>query len=81
MKVDVIQAKDIAFKRFCWWSDWIDVSVIGYAGDAHLLQMKVSRFNAKKFSCITMKSSFRSAAAKVSEIGSLTQMSTEKGNE
>ena len=49
MKVDVITVEQATFKKWQWWSNWIDVAVYQYAGEGILIQMRVSRTNAKHF--------------------------------
>lgn len=51
MKVDVIQASECNFGKLSWWSNWIDIAVVNHSSVALLVQMKVSRTNAKKFKC------------------------------
>lgn len=80
MKVDVIQAKDITFKRFCWWSDWIDVAVYDFYSQPWLIQMKVNRFNAKKFKSVCLVG-FKYRQTTSAVVGDLKQMSKEKGND
>ena len=73
MKVDVIQIEQAKFKsRWHWWSNWIDVAVFDYDNDGHLLQMKISRSNAKKFTC---KRFGDHVSASTAQAGNLTQMS------
>ncbi len=81
MKVDVLQVDQVTFKKFAWWSDWIDVAVYDWAGDSgYLLQMKVSRTNAKKFKSVSITGLFAHNVS-VRCIGDLTKMSTERGTE
>lgn len=76
MKVDVIQASDATFRRWQWWSDWIDIAVINYEYRPYLVQMRVSRTNAKQFttSCIT---GLLYRQATCGDIGDLTSMNKE----
>lgn len=53
-KLDIVQAKEIEFRPYFWWSDWIDVLVFDQENSPFLLQMKVSRFNKKKFKTISI---------------------------
>ncbi len=73
MKIDVIQAKDAKFKRFSYWSDWIDIAVFQYDYTPFLLQMRVNRFNKKKFKSIRI-SGLVYRQFTPSDIGDLTQM-------
>tara|TARA_R110002020_G_scaffold461823_4_gene681007 strand:+ start:5717 stop:5953 length:237 start_codon:yes stop_codon:yes gene_type:complete len=77
MKVNVLQASDISFKKWRWWSDWIDVCVFDCLYRGHILQMKVSRRNGKKFKCVAFKGFSEAATPCITEAGDLTQM---KGN-
>jgi len=52
MKVPVLQVNDVEISKFRWWSDWIDIAVFDFAGNGHLLQMKISRRNSKRFKTI-----------------------------
>ena len=74
MKVDVLTVESIEIKKYRWWSNWVDVCVFDYGGSGYLLQMKVSRFNAKKFKCIAMKNLTSIAHANAFKTGNLTQM-------
>ena len=76
MKVDVVQVSDIKFKWYSLWSDWIDVAVFDYASSAHLLQMKVSRTNKKRFRSPEIKGSsiLFHASPTVQQMGDLTPM-------
>lgn len=73
MKVDVIQVDEASFCRFSWWSKWIDVAVYDFNCTPFLIQMKVSRFNKKKFRSERITGRvYRQASC--SQIGDLTQM-------
>ncbi len=74
MKVNVLTNLDVEFTRFSRWSCWIDVSVFDYQGDGYLLQMKISKRNAKKFRCVKFASSLISTASGRANSGDLTQM-------
>lgn len=77
MKVDVITVEQVNIPRFRWWSNWIDVAVFDYDFRPFLLQMQVSRTNAKKFKVISMTGWwYRQADSHA--IGNLTQMCAEK---
>ena len=80
MKVDVLQAKDVSFKWYQYWSDWVDIAVFNYGGYGYLLQMIVSRTNAKKFKCVAMKSIINTAHAATINSEALTQMSGNHDN-
>lgn len=78
MKVDVLQVAQAEFKKFSWWSNWVDVAVYNWAGDqGYLLQMKVSRTNAKRFKSRSV-TGFLASNVSVGTIGDLTQMSADK---
>lgn len=74
MQVNVIQAKDITFKKWRWWSDWIDIVVFEDSCRCHLLQMRVSRTNAKQFNSIPLTPIYRHLFASGFGGASLTQM-------
>ena len=74
MKVDVVQAADAHFKKWRWWSNWIDVAVFDYNSTPFLLQMSVSRTNSKRFNAIRMSGGIMYRQVTSREIGNLTQM-------
>lgn len=76
MKVDVVTVNDVVIGKFRWWSNWIDVCVFNFGGYGYLLQMSVSRRNAKRFRA----SSFRGyvAHADCGQVGDLVQMRREQ---
>ncbi len=55
MKVNVLQVADATFPHFAWWSNWVDVAMFNHDCLPWLLQMRVSRRNAKQFRsrCVT----------------------------
>lgn len=55
MKLEDIKSAKIKFRKFHFWSDWIDMGVFDYASTGYLLQMSTSRFNSKKFKCVPLK--------------------------
>lgn len=73
-KVNVLTVEDAKIKRWRWWSNWVDVAVIDYAGDSYLVQMKISRTNAKAFRCRKTTGRFTVVGVSSSAIGDLTQM-------
>ena len=76
-KVDVLTSKDVTFKKYRWWSDWVDIAVLNHSYTGYLLQMKVSRTNAKKFNAIPMEGYV--AYANISQAGDLVQMENHNG--
>lgn len=74
MLVNVIQAKDIAFKKWRWWSDWIDIVIFEDGCRYHLLQMRVSRTNQKQFNSTAMTPIYRNMFLSGFGNASLTQM-------
>lgn len=70
--VPVITANDLAFKKWRWWSDWIDVCVFEDSCRTHLLQMRVSRSNAKQFAVRTMTPIYRNLF--ITRVDGLVQM-------
>lgn len=75
-KVDVITKEQAKFSKWCWWSDWVDICLFSY-GEVYLLQMKVSRTNAKKFKSIRLAGTF--AFQEVRLPVDLTQMGKTNG--
>lgn len=73
MKIDVLTVNDVDFGQFRLWSNWVDVAVFDYFGSGYLLQMKVSRWNRKRFHCVPLKSFFAEAHPCTSQAGHLTQ--------
>lgn len=83
MKVDVIQIEQATFKKFAWWSNWIDISIIDAEHNCYLLQMKLSRTNKKKFKLIGISkpmAPFSFIWFGTNQVGDLTQMKSDKGN-
>jgi hypothetical protein len=79
MKVDVITVEQATFKKWQWWSNWIDVCIFDHDLESFLLQMKVSRTNRKKFAGRPMRPNMFSAYCGTNQVGDLTQMG--KGGE
>ncbi len=76
MKVNVLQSSDISFKKWRWWSDWVDVCVFtGAYSDGYILQMKVSRSNSKRFKCVKFKGLLGIHCPSINDSGDLMQMS------
>ena len=77
MKVNVLQVSQVEFKKFSWWSNWVDIAVFDFGDHPYLLQMRISRTNGKQFNAIQMtgKPSYRCTTCK--EIGDLMPMSVE----
>lgn len=76
MKVDVLTVADVTIKKWRWWSDWVDVAVFDYSSRPYLLQMKISRTNAKKFRPVCM-TGYWYRQSTTGAIGNLTQMNSE----
>jgi len=76
MKVNVLTVNDINIPIWRWWSNWIDIAVFSYGGYGYLLQMRISRRNAKQFNARPMK--WLVAHAKAEEVGDLVQMRVTK---
>lgn len=74
MKVDVLTVQDVEIKRFRWWSDWIDVCVFNHGYTGHLLQMKISRINSKRFRAKMLSGSVFMYGISCDQVGDLTQM-------
>lgn len=79
MKVDVVQASDISFKRWQWWSNWIDVLIFVYGHDSYLLQMRVSRTNAKRFNAVNLAGRITLNSVRPEYVSDLTQMTNKEG--
>ncbi len=71
MKVNVITVEDVKIGRWSWFSKWIDVAVFDYGFRPFLLQMRISRTNAKSFRVVSMTGNLMAYAK---EIGDLIQM-------
>jgi hypothetical protein len=71
MKVNVITVEDVKIGRWSWFSKWIDVAVFDYRFRPFLLQMRISRTNAKSFRVVSMAGNL---LADAKDIGDLTQM-------
>lgn len=74
MKVDVLTVADVQFKWWQWWSDWVDVCVFDWLSDGHVLQMRVSRCNAKQFKCRKFNGLMKVVCPSTSAVGNLAQM-------
>ena len=73
-KVDVVTADDFSYGNFQWWSKWIDIAVVELNCEPFLIQMKVSRFNKKKFNAIKMNGKSGFYPVNYNSIGDLTPM-------
>ena len=73
MKIDVLTVNDVEIKKWRWWSNWVDVAVFNWGSFGYLLQMKVSRWNSKKFKCVSFRRSFSDVHPSTSQAGNLTQ--------
>lgn len=73
MKVDILTINDVAIPKWRWWSNWIDVAVFDYECRPWLIQMRVSRTNAKRFKAISITGS-RYKQTQSLCVGDLTQM-------
>jgi hypothetical protein len=71
MKVNVITVEDVKIGRWSWFSKWIDVAVFEHRLRPSLLQMRISRTNAKSFRVVSMTGNL---LADAKDIGDLTQM-------
>jgi len=74
MKVNVTQVEDVKICKGRWWSNWIDIAVYDYSSTPYLLQMKIDRFNKKKFKSTRITGSIVYRQATSSTIGDLTSM-------
>jgi len=70
MKIDILTLEDVKIGKFNWFSKWIDIAVYEYGYSSYLLQMRISRTNAKSFRCRNI------AETSMANIGNLTQMSS-----
>lgn len=73
MKVNVMVVEDIVIRRFRWWSNWIDICIYDFDGSSYLVQMRISRTNAKSFRSVKTTGIF-SWGCGSSVIGDLTGM-------
>ncbi len=74
MKINVLQVSDTKIRPWCWWSDWVDVAVFNFADSGYLLQMQVSRRNAKRFKVRAFKGMLDVAHPDCQKVGDLAQM-------
>ncbi len=77
MKVNVLTANDVKIKKWRLYSDWIDIAIFYHDYKSYLIQMRISRTNAKQFRTVSI-TRFHTYCSPES-IGDLTQM--EKNNE
>ena len=73
MKVDVITVEDAKIGRWRWFSNWFVVAVFDYECRPWLVQMRVSRTNAKSFRAVSITGRWYKQTSH-SVIGNLTQM-------
>ena len=73
MKINVLTIDDMTIGKWRWWSNWIDIAVFDYECRPWLLQMRVSRTNAKAFKSISV-TGIRYRQTTSTCIGDLTQM-------
>jgi hypothetical protein len=73
MKVEVLTVEQVKISRWKWWSNWIDIAVFNYECRPYLIQMRISRTNAKSFRCVSTVGIFYRQCSCL-EIGNLTQM-------
>jgi hypothetical protein len=79
MKVEVTTVESVKFKRWQWFSNWIDIAVFDYESRPFLVQMRVSRTNAKSFRAVSVTGwSYKQATTQ--QIGDLTQMKERKAS-
>lgn len=79
-KVNITTADNVEFGKLRWWSNWIDIAVVDWAGTSgFLIQMKISRTNAKKFKAIKLFNRFGENMTS-HQISDLTQMKTKDSN-
>ncbi|AGG58091.1 hypothetical protein VPAG_00055 [Vibrio phage douglas 12A4] len=82
MKVNVLTDIDVTFKKYLWWSKWVDIAVYEYNHTAYLIQMSVSRMNKKKFRSVSIANDrlFSTRNVKIAAVGDLTQSKAMEGN-
>lgn len=73
MKVEVLTVDQATFKKWSWWSNWVDICIFGYNHRPFLLQMRVSRLNKKRFNVISITGVFYKQVPPET-IGNLVQM-------
>lgn len=52
--------KETKFRKWRYWSDWVDVLGFTYDHDGYILQGRTNRFNGKQFKCV--RAGFRTGA-------------------
>jgi len=77
MKVNVLTVENVKIGRWRWWSNWIYVAVFNFMSTGHLLQMRVSRTNAKQFRCRKFAGITGVPYANTFDAGDLAQMERE----
>jgi len=78
MKVDVLQVEYVRIKWFRWFSNLVDICTFDYAGNGYLLQMRISRTNAKQFKAVQMKGFMGIDHPSSQTVGSLLGMNDDK---
>lgn len=73
MKVDIITVDDVIIPNWRWYSMWIDIAVFDFESRPWLIQMRVSRTNAKSFRAVSITGLFYKQTT-TREVGDLTQM-------
>ena len=73
MKVDVITVEEVPIGKWSWFSRWIDIAVFDYECRPWLVQMRVSRTNAKSFRAVSITGRYYKQTT-AQQIGDLTQM-------
>jgi len=61
MELSDIKTADIKFRRFHFWSDWVDMGMFNFCSRGYLMQMSVNRFNKKRFLAIKLSRTFQLA--------------------
>ena len=79
MKVDVITVEEVTIGKWSWFSRWIDVAIFDYECRPWLVQMRVSRTNAKSFRAVSITGRSYKQTTSL-QIGNLTQMTHNAGN-
>ena len=74
MKINVLQVERATFKKWTWWSNWVDVAVFNHSYHGYLLQMRINRFNRKSFRTAGFNNLDSSVYASVEQVGDLTPM-------
>ena len=53
--MDLIELPKVRYRRWRWWSDWVDCFAADYDGRGYIVQMKRNRFGRLRFKPISIQ--------------------------